>query len=171
MAPTFGTTFVMPPVGPYPTFTRLFEPTPTPSAAASFIGNGVNFKNLSRNSATAAEVFLFVTILLGIGVIAWLCFRRRTRVTSPQAVGRGLEHAPTSPKIIEKAQITSDIRDSSQPEGKFWGIGTAQTKTNDALLSEPPHAWRLLGRPNAAELKGLILMRTESAQKQNVRSQ
>ncbi|KAJ6495452.1 hypothetical protein C8R45DRAFT_987394 [Mycena sanguinolenta] len=140
MAPTLGASFVLPPVGPYPTFTRLPQPissspTPTPSPSpASFYGTGVN--SSAPLSTVIVDIILFIGIIaaiLGTGAIVWFCFRRRMRAQ------RGLENAP---EMIEAAKMGT----GSQP--KFWVIATSQTKTNEALLSDVPNIWRILGRPN-----------------------
>ncbi|KAF8205417.1 hypothetical protein K438DRAFT_1757383 [Mycena galopus ATCC 62051] len=165
MAPTFGTTFVLPPVGPFhPTGFLLPTPSATTSPTLSII-EAIGVDSSTPLSSPALDVVLVIAIVLalsGTGAIVWLCFRRRTPVPlasepAPQPDSeKDLGSALKSPKNIAEAHITSTTLDSGQA---FWVkrtmpipglINATQTRVNEALLSEVPNIWRILGRPNVA---------------------
>ncbi|KAJ7185403.1 hypothetical protein C8R46DRAFT_1025454 [Mycena filopes] len=161
MAPVLVTTLAMPmPVYPelhlptYPSFTHVFH-FPIPSTISPVKQSPVSTASTSMPSA-ALDAILIIAILLallGTSGIAWICYRRRTRVPSASelAVGEGSRNV-----MMQEAHIIPNTWDSSHA---FWVkrampapnlITSAQTKMNAALLSEVPNVWRILGRPNVA---------------------
>ncbi|KAJ6570972.1 hypothetical protein DFH09DRAFT_1312986 [Mycena vulgaris] len=147
-SPLYITTIVMPAL---PSFTRVFHhPSPT-----SFAGSVTSSSTVPPSTALIILlVFATLLALLGTCYIVWLCFRQRNR----SAVGFGPAAMQTREMIRSapgETHIIAKTWDSSQP---FWtkcimhspDLMTVETKMSDALLSEVPKVWRILGRTNVA---------------------
>ncbi|KAJ7913857.1 hypothetical protein B0H13DRAFT_2325850 [Mycena leptocephala] len=174
MAPVFVTTIAMP-VGLYPSFAKIPTATATPFLTLNAVpsrGSAANTPS-TPSSSTGLEIFLIISVvlvLLGTMIIVWLCFRCCTSTRVPPAseqtaVKLEPENAAGRPKMIQEAHIIPNTWDGSHA---FWVkrtmpnpdlITATQTKMNEALLSEVPNVWRILGRPKS--LRGALKRTTQ----------
>ncbi|KAJ7038023.1 hypothetical protein C8F04DRAFT_389051 [Mycena alexandri] len=140
----------------YPSFPHVFH-FPTPSATP-FGESGVSISPASLSSA-ALDAVLIIAIalaLLGTSAIVWVCHRRRTRVLRITRESEQDEGESRPNLMMQETHIIPNTWDNSHA---FWVkrtmpstdlITSAEVKMNEALLSEVPNVWRILGRPNVA---------------------